>query len=446
MFDESGSATLAVVMADVYCFICGANAEVADQLETDLADVAYTCGARLSAAARRAFLFGPADRTFQTALGLCAPLDLYGDELYDPSAPDARALRSLPAASARLLRGVAPGARHAYAEVRHLRSGRQYWLTAHSHIFAHAACFQLLSATMGGPPGWVPRFWACVRKANFAHPAANGICGVDYGAAVDATQGPGAVVPLGNLGSPPLPPYIRTALAAPRPDPEVVRDFWLGQGAMWVFVRPDVFPIREALESSFALTSYKPQSFTCTGLSRLEDLPVELLSSISCLLGSLSNAMALLCVSKTLRYKLLGSADILARHLLPSAWLPPFVQPYIDIEDMRLGPGEEVILAGDMELDDDVPEPPSTPDSEPVSWCFSPQGSTITDTPATTPTSSCGSGARCFPWLAYARACAGSASMRNRARILWICTQIARLANELTLDDMEGTAEYPLPD
>lgn len=134
-----------------------------------------------------------------------------------------------------MLRDVVPGARHAYAEVRHAPSARQYWVTGNSHIFGHAACFAILARATGTGP---QRFWAAVRRANFAYPAANGICGVEYGAEVDATQGHG-VLPLANFGPPPLPAHIVRALDSSREDEHAVKDFWLGRGAMWVFVRPD---------------------------------------------------------------------------------------------------------------------------------------------------------------------------------------------------------------
>ncbi|EJD43254.1 hypothetical protein AURDEDRAFT_185675 [Auricularia subglabra TFB-10046 SS5] len=377
-------------MADVYCFICGANAEVADALEADLHELAVE-GRRVSPhpAALANFLFSHDDIRFQTDLALVGPFNEDGGELWDPSSDDWDALRRLPASSARILRRISPGRRHEFAEVRHEPSGRQYWITGNSHIFGHAGCFDVLRDVLRlrlgvGDDAWVSAFWATVRKANFGNTAANGIDSVDYGREVERTKHI-HVVPLANIlvshGG--VPETLVSALESDVPHDEAHRDYWLGSGQMWIFVRPSEFPVQQAQASTFELGHFPPaQTLRRAHASPLESLPVELLCETAKYLPSAADVASLFAVSRSLRSKIAPSANVLARHFLPDCWIPE-----------SLDPG------------------PST-----------------------------------FPWLRYARECRmNSTSMRNRRRIFDVCEQIARLVTQLTIEDVNGTAVYDKP-
>lgn len=167
-----------------------------------------------------------------------------------------------------------------------------------------------------------------------------------------------------------------------------------------------------------------------------ESLPVELLCTVARDLGAVPDLLSLLAVSKTMRHKLLRSVDVLVRHLTPHYLLPPFADEYFDIEE------------DEEDEDSSMRTRSSTPESRCASVLFSDEdGASST---ATTPLESVGpSPLHHFPWLCYARECALNvrvrASMRNRRRIFWICSQIAALAHELTDADMDGRAAYPDP-
>ncbi|KZV90174.1 hypothetical protein EXIGLDRAFT_771100 [Exidia glandulosa HHB12029] len=398
-------------MSDVYCFLCGANAEVAEQLEIDLAAALDLPRSRVP----KAFLFSPEDELFQTSLALCAP----HDDLLSPSAPTST-LAQLPASSStiHLLRACVPGPRHAYAEIRHAPTDRAYWITSNSHIFGHEGCFRILQNVLRRDD-WVERFWAVVRKANLAHPAANGISGVDYGEEVDRTQGRTAVLPLGNFDGP---DEVRAVVEA---GDEAVDEYWVGRGAMWVFSRPDAFPVQEALENTFAPIHLPPRpSRHSRMLSKFEALPVELLCAVAREMDTLPELLDLLRVSKTIRHKLVSSLDLLVRHLIRPHFLPPFALHIGGFDS-----SDSVSLVEDM-LWSRSSSRSTTPDS-----VLDVRRPFDVDTPATTPTDSVRPP---FPWLRYARECARSASMRNRQRIIWICEQIADMVDELTEADIHG--------
>ncbi|EJD49089.1 hypothetical protein AURDEDRAFT_112788 [Auricularia subglabra TFB-10046 SS5] len=172
-----------------------------------------------------------------------------------------------------------------------------------------------------------------------------------------------------------LPMDIRTALSKTNLDPVDVHNYWLAKECMYVWVRPDKFPVREAFTEPLQLLSCDIRSEP----SNLAALPWDILFLISQYL-SLRDILALLALCTSLRARLADSIDSLAKQRL--TWAVPLASGEQDRWDASL----------------------ALVDASAWSPCFS------------------------FPWLSYARQCERSPSMRNRQRIWGICQQYERLA------------------
>lgn len=140
---------------------------------------------------------------------------------------------------------------------------------------------------------------------------------------------------------------------------------------MYVWVRPDKFPIREAFAEPFEPLLYEERSKP----SPLTDLPIDVLLVIAHH-SSLVDVVSLLAVCTSLRAKLLNCMDAIAKQHL--TWAVPAAFGEQNRWDAMLGDA--------------------------------------------------GASSEPFPWLAYARQCHLSPSMRNRERIWGICMQLEQLA------------------
>ncbi|KAJ7616501.1 hypothetical protein FB45DRAFT_1034818 [Roridomyces roridus] len=158
---------------------------------------------------------------------------------------------------------------------------------------------------------------------------------------------------------------------------EIIHEAWMGPGNMWVFVRPDRFPVAEALAlpplRQFTVTT--PSDRFNDSLS-LPDLPLDIILEL-CTQLALPALLSLLQINKSLRSLILPHLDAVVRKS-------------IEREHQYL-----------------LPETPSSAyrSSEEHEWWtrqWTEGGKKEVNS---------------IPWTAYARACATSRSMRSRKRI-----------------------------
>ncbi|EJD43131.1 hypothetical protein AURDEDRAFT_167809 [Auricularia subglabra TFB-10046 SS5] len=396
-------------MADVYCFLCGANARVAATLEADI-ESAFNdaCPGAPPPPKSSPFHFPPEDVHWQEDLVLLGPLDEYGHELVDTPESTPEAVSAIDVKSVRATYPIVPGDNHAYATVVHRHSLREYNITGNVFPFVHAGCFRIWVIVLEQSPRdllYPERvLWAVVRQQNLEDPAVSGICGVQYGLEIDRTQMAGDfVAPLANIqyafrGEAPggLPPVILCCLARNAYPPNVVSGWWRGAGAMWIFSRPDRhvvvsrysilpgrlssvfgrFPLIEAYRYKFVMAPLPPAT---PGSSVLERVPVEILTMIVEEFEQFTDLTSLLLVSRSVRHKCLTLMDTLVRALAPE-WIMPSLQQLKMLE-----------VAG-------YPR---------------------------------------FPWLKYVHYCrTRSPSMRNRWRIFGICQQVLNVAEQMTDEEL----------
>ncbi|KAH7092799.1 hypothetical protein BKA62DRAFT_663620 [Auriculariales sp. MPI-PUGE-AT-0066] len=223
----------------------------------------------------------------------------------------------------------------------------------------------------------IGNFWAVLRAQNGIEYTRE-INRVDYGAITNSKEQ--FVSPLHNYESgldEELSPKLAEVLRKDMVDPEDVHDYWLGTGKIYVFKRPDVFPIAEAYQD------YQPLYTRNAGAAAasppgpaLTELPLELLLAIASPL-LMQDALKLLLLSYPLRAKLLRHIDALAKQQLePRAFGAEFEKARWDAK------------------------------------CTNTRNDSA------------------FPWHAYARACQRSPSMQNRRRIYGICLQLEMIAKK----------------
>ncbi|KAF8154434.1 hypothetical protein B0H34DRAFT_523106 [Crassisporium funariophilum] len=184
-----------------------------------------------------------------------------------------------------------------------------------------------------------------------------------------------------------------------RTDEEILRDAWRGPGNMWVFVRPDRFPIAETLEAT-ALSSFQNNlENNPYGPPTLHSLPLDVLLAV-CEYLPIQSTHMLISSDRCLRTQLLPHADSIAHqhiimnepHLLPAG---PF-----DFSDKKYGKGR-----GREEAD---------------WWTAQWAGGGISGLDMDAK----------IPWLLYRRECSRSMSMWNRERIWGVAKQMEKLAKE----------------
>ncbi|EJD44244.1 hypothetical protein AURDEDRAFT_125282 [Auricularia subglabra TFB-10046 SS5] len=275
-------------MADVYCFLCGANARVAATLEADIASAFNDAFPGAPPPPKTSpFHFHPEDVKWQEDLVLLGPLNEYGDELIDTLESTPEAVSAIDVNSVRLTYPIAPGDNHSYATVVHRHSLREYAITGNVFPFVHAGCFRIWAIVLEQSPRdlvYPERvLWAVVRQQNFDEPAVSGICGIQYGREIDRTQMEGDfVAPLANIQ----------------------------------------FPLREAYSYNFSMAPLPPAT---PGTSSLERVPVEILTMIVEEFAQFSDLTSLLLVSRSVRHICLASMDTLVRALAPE-WITPSSQ------------------------------------------------------------------------------------------------------------------------
>ncbi|KAF8800046.1 hypothetical protein BYT27DRAFT_7263192 [Phlegmacium glaucopus] len=177
-------------------------------------------------------------------------------------------------------------------------------------------------------------------------------------------------------------------------DEEMLYDAWRGHGNMWVFVRPDRFPIAETLAANplLVVSGHSSIEINPHRSSGFDALPLDILLLVCQLLPVKSTHM-LLCTNRCLRSQILPYANMIAyqqiityeRHLLP---------------------------AGPFELD-------RQHGREEVDWWdaeWSKGGIHKEEFQVN------------IPWFIYRRECSKSMSMWNRWRIWGIAEQLERLA------------------
>ncbi|KAJ7612671.1 hypothetical protein FB45DRAFT_939528 [Roridomyces roridus] len=171
--------------------------------------------------------------------------------------------------------------------------------------------------------------------------------------------------------------WLRFLTRSDRTPEEIIHEAWMGPGNMWMFVRPDRFPISEALAlpalQQFAVST---PSETSKGSPSLLDLPLDIIQEL-CAHLPLPSLLSLPQINKSLRALVLPHLDA-------------FVRRSIEWHHRYL-----------------LPETPSSAyrSNEENEWWTKQwvEGGKVD--------------VNSIPWTAFARACATSRSMRSRKRI-----------------------------
>ncbi|KAF8805196.1 hypothetical protein BYT27DRAFT_6670582 [Phlegmacium glaucopus] len=188
-------------------------------------------------------------------------------------------------------------------------------------------------------------------------------------------------------------------------DEEILYDAWRGRGNMWVFVRPDRFPIAETLAANplLVVSGHSNAGMNPHRSSALDALPLDILIFICQRLPVKSTHM-LLCTNRGLRRQILPHANMIAYHQI------------ITYE-------RHLLPAGPFELRD------SKHGREEVDWWdaeWSKGGIRKEEFQVN------------IPWFIYRRECSKSLSMWNRRRIWGIAQQLERLAIDRGFLSAEG--------
>ncbi|EJD32432.1 hypothetical protein AURDEDRAFT_155145 [Auricularia subglabra TFB-10046 SS5] len=226
---------------------------------------------------------------WQEDLVLLGPFNAQGGELIDPLAYTLDDASVVDVKSVRLLPGMIPGDAHAFLTLTHRPTSREYTVTGDVYPFCHAGCFAIFAAVLSKSPralSYPERvLWAVIRKRNLGARNASAVAGVHYGAELERTRRKRAVAPLANIQQTvpdPAPAYlparVLNSLANNAYDRATIRDWWLGRGAMWIFSRPDRFPLRQAFGDNSLPAPV-------AGASYFDRLPFELVAKIGKLLA-----------------------------------------------------------------------------------------------------------------------------------------------------------------
>lgn len=379
--------------ADPYCFICGGYARV-----TNVVLSSFQISANVNhippvdSEPVKQFLFDDADEKFHGDLVSIGPYDRQDEPLIEPifnsgSPAESERLNAVDLRSIRMIEDLVPGSLHDLGSLERREGPGYFTINPATYPFGHALCFRLLAAFSPRLMQPVSNFWAIIRVLNGPKtPWPRCVNSVDFGD-IDGSHEQ-YVWPFHKYGMQSdddeadaleyeednLPKEIRTALNKETLESADLRDYWLTKGCMYVWVRPDKFPVRAAFEHPLHLLQCKARSQAC----HFAELPVDVLLLIAGHL-SLDDVLSLLALCTTLRAKLAFCVDPIARQHLTSA------VPATAGEHERWN---EMLNQADAS-------------SKP------------------------------FPWLSYARQCRQSPSMRNRQRIWNICQQYERHATRL---------------
>ncbi|EJD43240.1 hypothetical protein AURDEDRAFT_167655 [Auricularia subglabra TFB-10046 SS5] len=383
-------------MSDVYCFLCGANAQVAATLEADIASAFKdACPGAPPPPKTSPFHFHPEDVKWQEDLALIGPINDRGEELVDPLESAPAVISAIDVKTVQVVYPIAPGDNHAYATVVHRNTHREYSITGNVFPFVHAGCYRIWATVLKQSPRNLLHpdrvLWAVIRRQNIKDPAVSGICGVFYGQEIERTQMEGDLVaPLANIQDAlanfryafpgatqgPLPYNVLQCLAHNVCEANALFTWWRGPAAMWIFARPDAFPLGQAYRHGFRMQPLPP---AVPGTSPLERLPVEILVTIVENFDQFTDLTSLLLVSKSVRDLCLTSMDTLVRVLAPE-WMIPSPEHFKNLE---------------------------------------------------------AAGYPSFPWLKYAHYCRVlSPNMRNRWRIFGVCQQVLDIAEDMTDEEL----------
>ncbi|KDR79436.1 hypothetical protein GALMADRAFT_243516 [Galerina marginata CBS 339.88] len=176
-------------------------------------------------------------------------------------------------------------------------------------------------------------------------------------------------------------------------DEEILHDAWRGRGNMWVFVRPDRFPIAETI----AAAPFPTFSVNDSGkrVSPFESLPVDILLAI-CEEIPIRTTFALISTCKRVRASILPHADSITHQRLKAdePWYLP-AGPF-ELKDKKHGREEVDWWA-----------------SQWAAGGISGEGMDLA-----------------IPWFLYRKQCSSSMSMWNRKRIWDVAMQLGRLVDE----------------
>ncbi|KZV88876.1 hypothetical protein EXIGLDRAFT_162613 [Exidia glandulosa HHB12029] len=317
---------------DSYCFICGGHAHVVARLREELERDVGIPFPNVSAP----FRFDASDEAFHTDLVSIGPYDESTDEdLIDIFKIYRRAravlpeeverLQAIDIETIRMIRGLVPGDNHMYGSIErrvklsHVGRSDRFSINAAVYPFGHALCFELLKT-------WRPRvmnpvgvFWKTVCATNGVVYASM-INGVDYGDISGSLEQYVCVLHGYGYGAEEkFPPQLVQNLAKEENDvdTDVLEDWWIGAGRLYCWVRPDKFPIAEARNNPFVLTSFPDRSQAAA----LAALPLDILLELSSHL-TLYDILALFTLCTSLRLKLVPVADTLVRRSIPE-WMRP---------------------------------------------------------------------------------------------------------------------------
>jgi len=160
-------------------------------------------------------------------------------------------------------------------------------------------------------------------------------------------------------------------------DVELVKKTIIDKGMFWVWMRPDRFPLEATPSDHLFIPSIVDPPSAAQASSKIEELPLEVVSQIVVYLP-LPSLLSLLSASRQLRFKFLGFES--DRDALARTWIAANA-PWYQVPKDSQPSGKEAIVIG---------------------------------------------------WI-YLRRCFESGSMRNRRRIWHITLQVEKQADELGL-------------
>ncbi|KAH7100429.1 hypothetical protein BKA62DRAFT_800512 [Auriculariales sp. MPI-PUGE-AT-0066] len=446
------------------CFICAGNSLAGMALERspkrDIRQIVNDARPGTEPQSISQFLQQSIDREHDGNLVLIGPFDtgkdipeqLYSELQVDTISP--QDLEAIPINSVQTITGCTPHPEFfAYSNLTHKLTNETFHVHSTVYPYAHMSCFGILAGVMRshGIPDPARAFWSVARQRNSGNKG-YAIDGIHYGAEMDNTlwaiSDHSRVWPLANIqrwvkdtcpdafkahqvGKPWLPNQLIDAIVAPRPE-ELLRTstnlwwnlYWMKNGKMWLFTRPDRFSMNGAAKLP-PLSVLKP--VVNAGRSPLEGLPLEILLTIAEHAESWRNVVVLVNLSKTLRTAMLsqsdgpnklscGPLDSVMAKLCPPYWAPPtqmidqFTASYKDQLWKRAQSDADLFIA----VDDNV-----------LSGNFH-----VT-----------------FPWFRWAMfASSHSPNMRNRRRIWNICEEITYVAiDEVGWKELGQPQDVPEP-
>ncbi|EMD31412.1 hypothetical protein CERSUDRAFT_119793 [Gelatoporia subvermispora B] len=394
---------------DSTCFISGYPvASCLNHVMTDYRDDLVE--ARLSGVAHNAYsdamnrLLQPyteedeVTRQDMVLLGPFTPEDAYIHPLDVPREPVDAVRAGLIRAIHDVVPGGAPGDETQEAVFTARETGLKYAARARRHLaFVNAAALRILACA--APALTVQRLWVLKMKSEpFAE---RGIGGIDYG---PVDQGGHYLQLHAVTADAHFDEWMVRLLRHGEPTEEDRWEMMMGAGNMWVFVRPDLFPVAEAIAQN-------GRSAQMRQIEHHTRRPVDVRPDARRFTfeGLPLDVLLLICSELTF-------AEILATSAC-SHRLFRTLSPNIDsVAYARLSRHERWYLP---------PEEDTGPWAHDRHW-FEQRSAAAWAAQETLAGRDVGE--RRFPWFEYAKACRRSPSMRNRARIWHVAKQLEQLA------------------